>query len=312
MTNAAPQLATNHLSVRYGHQFALRDFSFSLDETTGSVAIVGESGSGKTSLARALLGLLRPAAGSVTFEGADIHSLRGAAAHNWRRQVQPVFQDGQEALDPRRTVGSALGEALRCADTTSSHVPSRISELLDSVDLDPSFARRRPHELSGGQRQRVAIARALAVSPRLLILDEPTSALDVTVQARIIALLERIKQTQGVLLLLITHSIALAERLTDRTVVLFNGREVESGATKEVLRAPRHPYTAKLVASTPRLWAALPEPGNQSPQPPANSGCAYRTRCLRADADCTTAPTLEGLHRVACHHPLEQTASMNA
>ncbi|MBO9521105.1 MAG: ABC transporter ATP-binding protein [Nocardioidaceae bacterium] len=297
-------LAVDGLAVRYGHQLALRDFSLDLDPALGSVAVVGESGSGKTSLARALLGLVRPAEGTIAFQGKDIAGLRGGAAREWRRRVQPVFQDGQEALDPRRTVESALREALRVGGLTGARVPARIEELLASVELDPRLATRRPHELSGGQRQRVAIARALAVGPELLVLDEPTSALDVTVQARIIALLERIKETQGVQLMLITHSIALADRLTERTVVLFNGREVESGTTTEVLRSPRHPYTARLIASTPTLWGALPAPGTQPSASAATSGCAYQTRCPRADDDCAVVPLLTGLHGAACHHPL--------
>ena len=261
-----PILAVRDFTLAYGHHVALHDFSLVLERGEGSVAIVGESGSGTTSLARAVLGLLPPRTGRVEVAGPGIGRLRGGAARAWRRRIQPVFQDGQEALDPRRTVGSTLGEALRMAGATRDDRPARIEQLLDEVDLPPEFVRRRPHELSGGQRQRVAIARALAASPDLLVLDEPTSALDVTVQARIVALLERVAATQQIQLMLITHNIALAQRLTSRTVVLCNGHQVEAGSTDELLRAPRHPYTQTLVSSTPTLWAPLPK---TTPEPPA-------------------------------------------
>ncbi|GAA3680037.1 ATP-binding cassette domain-containing protein [Nocardioides ginsengisoli] len=303
-----PILAVRDITLAYGHHVALHDFSLVLERGEGSVAIVGESGSGKTSLARAVLGLLQPREGRIEVDGADIGRLRGSAARTWRRRIQPVFQDGQEALDPRRTIGATLGEALRMAGTARRDRPARIEELLDEVDLRPDLVRRRPHELSGGQRQRVAIARALAASPDLLVLDEPTSALDVTVQARIVALLERVATTQQIQLMLITHNIALAQRLTRHTVVLFNGHQVEAGPTEEILRAPRHPYTRTLVSSTPRLWAPLPKVAPAPPAAPAGDGCAYRSRCPHADDACSVVPALVGSPGVACHHPLTTLA----
>ncbi|GAA4081611.1 ABC transporter ATP-binding protein [Nocardioides kongjuensis] len=301
-----PILTVSDVTLAYGDNVALNNVSLSLRRGEGSVAIVGESGSGKTSLARAVLGLLPPRHGTIEVGGIDINQSRGRAARTWRRRIQPVFQDGQEALDPRRTVGSTLTEALRMADTPRQRCGDRIEELLTEVDLPAELARRRPHELSGGQRQRVAIARALAASPDLLVLDEPTSALDVTVQARIVALLERVAEAQQIQLLLITHNIALAQVLTNRVVVLFRGNEVESGPTADILRMPRHPYTHRLVSSTPRMWAPLPSLSPSAPAAADTAGCSYRSRCDRADPACHSVPPLLGSPAVACHHPLVQ------
>jgi peptide/nickel transport system ATP-binding protein len=181
-----------------------------------------------------------------------------------------------------------------------------VAALLADVDLDPALAGRRPHELSGGQRQRVGIARALAVEPRLLVLDEPTSALDVTVQARILDLLERLRAERGLALLLITHNLAVVERLCAESVVLFAGRVVEQGPTRTLLQRPAHPYTARLRAAVPELGGRPPTAGLDDAAPVPEEGCPFRHRCPLATQRCATeAPPLrvvDGTRRAACHY----------
>ncbi|SEL88015.1 ABC transporter ATP-binding protein [Streptacidiphilus jiangxiensis] len=313
-------LTADNLTVAYGRKTVVHGVSLSLDAATGApaagaqggVALIGESGSGKTTIARALLGLVKPSSGTVRFADQDIHRLRRTARTDYRSRVQPVFQDGSEALNPRMTVGTSLREALRLR----SDAGPTVDALLEAVGLDPQLAARHPHQLSGGQRQRVVIARALAVDPELLILDEPTSALDVTVQARVLDLLEELRTTAGLRYLLITHNLAVVPRLCDTVHVLFAGRVVESGPATEVLTSPAHPYTAALRDAIPRLGtpdaadtrsSAPPARLERSDAQTAATGCAFRLRCPAALDRCTTeAPTLRPLtdHReVACHHP---------
>ncbi|HEY0187848.1 MAG TPA: ABC transporter ATP-binding protein [Cellulomonas sp.] len=224
----------------------------------GAVALIGESGSGKTTAARAALGLLRPVGGEVRYRGVPLHRLDPAGRRAYRAAVQPVFQDGPETLDPRQRVGAAVGEGLRLPRRERG---AAVAALLADVGLDPELAGRHPHELSGGQRQRVGIARALAPRPQLLVLDEPTSALDVTVQARVLELLERLRGEHGLALLLITHNLAVVDRLCDDAVVLEAGRVVERGPAPRVLDAPEHPYTVRLRAAVPELGGPPPGTG---------------------------------------------------
>jgi ABC-type microcin C transport system duplicated ATPase subunit YejF len=192
----------------------------------------------------------------VTFDGAPLAQLGGRALRAYRRAVQVVLQDGSEALDPRMRVAASVGEALAVHDIVPRGARAgRVSDLLAEVGLGDEHARRFPHQLSGGQRQRVSIARALAVEPRLLVLDEPTSALDVTVQARILALIERLRTERGLAYLLITHNLAVVDRLCEQCVVLQDGRVVEAGATAQVLDHPQHPHTKALRAAVPDLPA---------------------------------------------------------
>ncbi|MEV0680605.1 ABC transporter ATP-binding protein [Actinosynnema sp. NPDC050436] len=225
----------------------------SLHVTEGeSLAVVGESGSGKTTLARTVLGLTDATEGRITLGGVDVTSyrrLRKAQRAQARRLVQCVFQDPYSSLNPAHTIGYALTEALR--QRTATDLATEVDELLDLVGLPTSYAKRLPAALSGGQRQRVAIARALAVRPRLLVCDEPVAALDVSVQAQVLEVLRKANRELGIALLFITHDLAVARQVTDRVVVMHRGRIVEHGPTAEVLDAPTHPYTARLVASIP-------------------------------------------------------------
>ncbi|GAA4776883.1 ABC transporter ATP-binding protein [Microbacterium gilvum] len=226
----------------------------SLDVQRGqSLGIVGESGSGKTTLARIVVGLDAPDSGGVRFDGVEPRRLRGAARQRWRRDVQYVFQDPYASLDPRLTVAQTLREPLELQRLGLDRraVSARIDELLDDVELPRGFRDRLPAELSGGQRQRVGIARALASEPRLIVADEPVSALDLSVQARILRLLERLRAEHDLTYLFISHDLGVVRFLCEDVVVLRHGRIVEQGPTDDVLSRPQHPYTRALVDAIP-------------------------------------------------------------
>lgn len=220
-----------------------------------SLGVVGESGSGKTTVARMLVGLTRPDEGTVTIDGREIHRAgRGRAARLERaRAIQMVFQDPYLSLDRRLSVETCLRDVLRRhqRELSKPELSAEITRLLDQVGLAPKLAGSRPHELSGGQRQRVAIARALAVKPKVLVLDEAVSALDVSVQAKILALLNELRAVLGVSLVFVSHDLAVVGEVTDRTLVMYQGHDVEQNRTVEMLRRPRHPYTQMLLSSAP-------------------------------------------------------------
>ncbi|WCH95166.1 ATP-binding cassette domain-containing protein [Streptomyces moderatus] len=223
----------------------------------GSLGVVGESGSGKSTVARMLVGLVRPDAGSVTVDGRD-RAVRpralggGRTAHRLARarEIQMVFQDPYVSLDPRLTARQCLRTSLRLHGHDADD--GRIAALLDQVGLGTREAGARPHELSGGQCQRLAIARALAVDPRVLVLDEAVAALDVSIQAQILGLLGEIRRDTGVALVFVSHDLAVVRHITDETVVMRRGTVVEQGPTDRVLDAPEDPYTRLLLASVPR------------------------------------------------------------
>ncbi|WP_394160439.1 ABC transporter ATP-binding protein [Galactobacter valiniphilus] len=225
----------------------------SLDIPRGStVAIVGESGSGKTTTARMLLGLIQPTSGTMTFDGKDLTKLSKADAKDFRRRVQPVFQDPYSSLNPMFTIGRIIQEpmdAYKVGDSATRR--ARVRELLDQVALPQAMLRRYPSELSGGQRQRVAIARALALEPELIVCDEPVSALDVLVQAQILKLLADLQAERGLSYLFISHDLAVVRLISDYVCVMQNGELVEAASSEEIFTNPRHPYTRKLLASIP-------------------------------------------------------------
>lgn len=301
-------LSADNLTIAYRRNTVVHDVTLSLEEASGGVAIIGESGSGKTTIARALLGLVKPQRGRVLFGGEDITRLDRVGRARYRSWVQPVFQEGNEALDPRMRIGASITEALRIrrrhGDGKRAWPTPSVADLLTDVGLDAELAGRRPHQLSGGQRQRVIIARALAVDPRLLILDEPTSALDVTVQARILDTLAGLRDERGLSYLLITHNLAIVDKLCDTVHVLFAGRVVESGPVATVLSDPAHPYTIALREAVPRLGTAH-RPAGRPDALPAEGGCVFRSRCPIAIERCVTeAPDRLPVahdHHVACH-----------
>jgi peptide/nickel transport system ATP-binding protein len=219
-----------------------------------AVGLVGESGSGKSTLGRCLVGLETPTSGTVVVNGIDASGtgkLSTADRRRLRRTVQMVFQDPYSTLNPVRTVGSTLGEALTAADSQIREVRKAVGELLERVGLPAAYAERKPVALSGGERQRVAVARALAVRPQLIVCDEPVSALDVSVQAQILNLLSEVRRELGVSYLFITHDLAVVRQVAERVYVLREGEVVEQGTTSDVLDNPQHWYTRKLVDSIP-------------------------------------------------------------
>lgn len=250
-------------------------------------AIVGESGSGKSSLARLIVGLLRPSAGDVFVDGVSLSSLDEAGLRAIRRKVQLVLQDPRASLDPRMTVFDTLAEALTVHSLHRERLArlERIDAVMAMVGLSRAHLARYPHELSGGQRQRAAIARALICEPDILVLDEPVSALDVSVQAQIINLLAELQARLSLTYIVITHDLGLVAHMADAVGVMYLGRFAELGAVEDVCSAPRHPYTASLMALAARAVpgkrerpAALLQGSIPSPLA-VPSGCSFHTRC---------------------------------
>jgi peptide/nickel transport system ATP-binding protein len=255
----------------------------SLDVRGGdSVGIVGESGSGKTTLARIIVGLERPDTGSCEFGGENPGDLVGEARRRWRRSTQLIFQDPLSSLDPYLTVRRSVEEPLKVAGFRSSERTAKARDLFAEVGLAWDLAERRPSQLSGGQRQRVGIARALALGPSLLVADEPVSALDVSVQARILALLSRLRERRHFTQITISHDLAVIGTLCDTVVVLRRGQVVERGLVRDVFRHPAHPYTRSLLAAVPgqsQRWSErFPPPEPLSPVDPNQGAHTPATR----------------------------------
>ena len=227
---------------------AVRDVSFDLAPGE-RLGLIGESGSGKSTVAKLITRLLEPTSGQIRFDGEDITEARGSALRALYRKVQMVFQSPQGSFDPRRTLGDGIGESLGNAGLSASEVRVKVGRLLEACGLPADFTARYPHEVSGGQAQRAAIARALAIQPKLLICDEATSALDVTVQSEIVALLDALTRERGMACLFICHDIALVQSFCDRVLVMKDGAIVEEGASDDLVRAPKHPYTKMLIES---------------------------------------------------------------
>ncbi|MFW6078933.1 MAG: ABC transporter ATP-binding protein [Gemmatimonadota bacterium] len=230
-------------------------FRIGRGETLG---LVGESGSGKTTTGRTLLRLIEPTGGSVLFDGRDVLAMDSHELRRLRRRAQIVFQDPFGSLNPRMTVGDTLHEALAVHGLARGRdAERRVRSLLDLVGLSGGYAGRYPHEFSGGQRQRVGIARALSVEPDFIVCDEPVSALDVSVQAQILNLLVELQQRLGLAYLFIAHDLSVVEHVSDRIAVMRQGRIVEIGSARRVVRSPEHPYTRTLLASVP-----VPDPAS--------------------------------------------------
>jgi peptide/nickel transport system ATP-binding protein len=248
------------------------------------VALVGESGCGKTTLARTLLGLERPSAGQVLFEGAPLDH-RGSALKAYRRRVQLVLQDPTGSLNPRHTVYEAVAEGLRVHGLGSSGASeeAQVAAALSRVGMRPPerYYLRYPHELSGGQRQRVVIAGALVLDPQVLVADEPVSSLDASVRGEILALLLQLRDELGLSVLVVTHDLGLAWNIADRVAVMYLGRIVECGATEDVLADPSHPYTRALLSVVPETRQMEPVVLAGEPPDPTNvpTGCRFHPRC---------------------------------
>jgi oligopeptide/dipeptide ABC transporter ATP-binding protein len=281
-----------------------------------TLGIVGESGCGKTTLARIVLGLLRPSAGRILVDGLDTAALRGRQRRSLRPRVQAIFQDPYSSLDPRMRVGRAITEVVahHHRDWDRAKVRARTAELIAMVGLDSGKADAYPAQLSGGQRQRIGIAKAFATDPDVVVADEPVSALDVSVQAQVINLLMDLQAENDVTYLVIGHGLAAVEHISDRVGVLYLGKLVELGPARAVLSAPQHHYTAALVDSAPgpglvadgrrQLSVLTGEPASARAVP---SGCRFRTRCTAAQTRCAEEePPLAQRgpgHFVACFYP---------
>ena len=322
-TEAQPLLAVENLTRHFpvmqgvfrrevGSVKAVDGLDFEIHERE-TLGLVGESGCGKSTAGRVILRLDPATAGRILFRGTDITSLEGEALRRLRPRMQMIFQDPQDSLNPRMTVGSIIGEPLVEHGTVRGRaLQERVEELLDAVGLDPGFTNRYPHEFSGGQRQRIGVARALALNPEFIVCDEPIAALDVSIQAQVVNLLEDLQERLGLTYLFISHDLSMIRHIADRVAVMYLGKIVELASSEVLYREPLHPYTRALLSAVPIhdpelearrerviLRGDVPSPAD----PPA--GCRFSTRCPMAAPECSErAPDWRELrpgHWAACH-----------
>lgn len=278
------------------------------------VGLVGESGSGKTTLARVILNLTNKTDGQIVIDGVDMSKANHAQIKQMRKDIAVVFQDPASNLNPRQTVESSIMRPMIIHGVPKEEAKQKAKEVLDMVKMDQRYLDSYPHQLSGGQLQRIAIARALALNPKMMILDEPTSALDISVQAQILNLLLDLQEQMGLTYLVITHDLNVIKYISDRIAVMYLGRLVEFGPTKEITENAKHPYTRGLLNAAPILDPKLRDKKKEVMKGDPGSlikigpGCRFCDRCEYATEECrTTMPpdTMVGEgHQVACFHPL--------
>src|SRR3989440_1952678 len=281
-----------------------------------TVGLVGESGCGKSTLGRCIVRLLEPTDGDVVFDGRSIGKLGARSLRPLRREMQMVFQDPYASLNPRKRVGSIVGDPLKIHGLGDrKERKKQVEELLETVGLSPEHYNRFPHEFSGGQRQRIGVARALALRPKLVVADEPVSALDVSIQAQMVNLLEELQDEFGLTYVFIAHDLGVVRHVSDRIAVMYLGKLVELSPAEELYQRPIMPYTEALLSAVP-----IPDPDLSAQRerivlegdvpspihPP--SGCRFHPRCRYATDICTQVePPLADYgngHLAACHHPL--------
>jgi oligopeptide/dipeptide ABC transporter ATP-binding protein len=283
-----------------------------------TIGLVGESGCGKSTTARLVTRLLEPTSGSIVYRGDDIAGKSRRELKPLRRDMQMIFQDPYSSLNPRKTVGSIIGEPFVIHDIERDEDKRKklVQELMDLVGLNPEHYNRFPHEFSGGQRQRIGVARAIALKPKLVVADEPVSALDVSIQAQIINLLEQLQNELNLTIIFIAHDLSVVRHVCDRIAVMYLGKIVELADGDQLFEHPRHPYTGALLSAVPVpdprlarnkqrqvLGGDVPSPTN----PPR--ACRFHTRCPKAvDGHCNVEEPLldakEGGNLAACHYPL--------
>ncbi|HYK32255.1 MAG TPA: dipeptide ABC transporter ATP-binding protein [Streptosporangiaceae bacterium] len=314
-----PVRGTGMISRTVAHVQAVDGVSLTIKRGK-TLGLVGETGCGKSTLARCIAGLIPATKGKVYFEGNDITNLSRNAMRPYRREIQMIFQDPYGALNPRRRVGSIIGEPFAIHKTETGQERKRaVQGLMERVGLNPEHYNRFPAEFSGGQRQRIGVARALALRPKLIICDEPVSALDVSIQAQVLNLLADLQDDFGLSYLFIAHDLEVVRHVSDSVTVMYLGRVAESGPGDQVYEHPRHPYSAALLSAAPAadpdsaaarqriiLTGDVPSPIN----PP--TGCRFHPRCPKAQDLCATSePALEAkagdptTHLAACHFPVE-------
>ncbi|MHB8642143.1 MAG: ABC transporter ATP-binding protein [Gaiellaceae bacterium] len=323
---SAPLLETVHLKKYFpikkgvlqrevARVHAVDDVSLRVHEGE-TLGLVGESGCGKSTFGRTIVRLLEPTEGDVLFEGTSIAKYSARRMRPLRRQMQMVFQDPYASLNPRKRVGTIIGDPMKIHGTASKNErKQRVQELLETVGLSPEHYNRFPHEFSGGQRQRIGVARALALRPKLVVADEPVSALDVSIQSQMLNLLEDLQEEFKLTYIFIAHDLGVVRHVSDRIAVMYLGRVVELSPAEELYERPIHPYTEALLSAVPIpdpdlaearerivLQGDVPSPIN----PP--SGCRFHPRCRYATEICAKVdPPLVDYghgHLAACHHPL--------
>jgi len=306
-----PLISARHLCKRYKERVALDDLSFDLffQETLG---LVGESGSGKSTVGRLLLGIEEPTGGEILFNGLSLSTLSSSKRKELKKEIQIIFQDPYQSLNPRFKVLGSVAEPLviHGVKDPKERMDRTLGALLSAGLCPPEdYLERYPHELSGGQRQRIAIARGIVLNPSLLVADEPSSMLDVSVRAGILNLLKRYAKEDRVAILYISHDLGTIRYICDRTAIMYLGRIVEMGATEKVITDPVHPYTRALIDSVPEINPALKRPvadllGRFIEQERPPFGCRFYPRCTRRIDRCfheepELAPISEG-HEAAC------------